>query len=300
MSRKTRANKPVLIKAHEVYKDYKKQGFVRTAAKHGVETILEETPLAPFSDTLSKRIAGYSDDMARGKSTKRSRRWKKQKMSRNRGSRVRNPTLQGWTIPFKHVYLWKDMSGSAGCFYKHIGLKDLLVEYEKTFDEFKLHALTCRFIPNNAVSATGVYVAVLLDQNGFGDLTGGTEVGWFRSLASMVGSKVQHRDRGVTLVWYPTEPDSRNWWRYQTDSDRNLASLYFCDNAKETVELGGCVIITGKISVRGMYWNAPTLRARRLAELAKTVDAVIPTEPERMEDVQSPSGAISCLSQLEI
>lgn len=155
------------------------------------------------------------------------------------------------------------MSGGKGVWYLYIKIKPLTVEYASTFDEFKIKSLRVTYLPNNNTSATGIYSSVLLDQGGFGNATSGTEKGWFRTIASMPGSRVTHRNQNNTYFWKPTESSANNWYRPQTDSDYTVCTMYFADNGQESVELGGVLKITGHVLGRGMFWNAPTAKRQQ-------------------------------------
>lgn len=208
-----------------------------------------------------------SGSMAGGRRVKKRR---TQAQLRTRNVRKMNrrrlpPSLRGYTVPFRRTYLWADMSGSSGKWYLNLKVSTLIKEYLKTFDEFKVKSLTLRYLPNNNTSATGIYASVLLDQSGFGSNSGGTEKGWFRTISTMPGARVAHRNMNVIHRWRPTEAASNNWFRPQTDPDFTVATVYFVDNGQETVELGGVLSITGHLLVRGLYWNAPINVQQRIA-----------------------------------
>lgn len=197
----------------------------------------------------------------------RKRRYQRGQRKSNGPTRRRTlpPSLRGYTVPFRRTYLWGDMSGSAGRWYLPMKMSDLIKEYAKTFDEFKIRSIIMRYLPNNNTSATGIYASVLLDQSGFGPSSGGTEKGWFRTISTMPGARVTHRNVNVIHRWRPTEAAANNWFRPQTDSDYTVATCYFVDNGQETVELGGVISITGHLLVRGLYWNAPINVRQRIA-----------------------------------
>lgn len=208
-----------------------------------------------------------SGSMAGGRRNDKKRRPSRKKV-RTAGRNVRGrlpSSLRGYTVPFRHTYLWSDMSGSSGKWYLPLTISSLIKEFAKTFDEFKIKALVLRYMPNNNTSATGIYASVLLDQTGFGASSGGTEKGWFRTISTMPGARVAHRNMNVTHRWRPTEAASNNWFRPATDKDYTVATVYFVDNGQETVELGGVLSITGHLLVRGLFWNAPINIKQRIA-----------------------------------
>lgn len=173
-----------------------------------------------------------------------------------RRRRARNGAFLASTLRTKHVYLWSDMSGTSGKWYMNFTIAALTSSFQSAFDEFRIMRITCHYRPNNASTDTGLYVGVLLDQNGFGKFDLGSEVAWFRTLATFPGSKIRPRSQTSTYVWYPTEPASKEWYRYQTDKDHVIATLYIADNGKETLELGGIMELNVTLKARGLYWNA--------------------------------------------
>lgn len=206
-----------------------------------------------------------SGSMAGGRRNDKKR---KPQVRKRMGRKIRGrlpPALRGYTVPFRHTYLWSDMSGSSGKWYLPLTISSLIKEYAKTFDEFKIKSLVLRYMPNNNTSATGIYASVLLDQSGFGASSGGTEKGWFRTISTMPGARVAHRNMNVIHRWRPTEAASNNWFRPTTDTDHVVATVYFVDNGQETVELGGVLSVTGHLLVRGLFWNAPINIQQRIA-----------------------------------
>lgn len=239
--------------------------LIRESGKKVSRILLEEEGL-PLEEIQSLAEFITSDTMPGGKNRKKfTRKPRKFRTTRRRSIPI---SLRGYTVPFRHTYLWSDMSGSKGKWYLNLKIKALISEYVKTFDEFKIKNLTLHYKPNNNTSATGIYSSVLLDQNGFGANSGGTEKGWFRTLATMPGAKVLHRNVDCVHRWRPTEASSNNWHRPTVDTDYSIATIYFADNGQETVELGGVLMITGHLLVRGLFWNAPvSIRQRAAIEL---------------------------------
>lgn len=214
---------------------------------------------------------------------------------RNRPKRF-SSSLRGYTVPLRKSFLWSEFKGSNGVWYLSINIAALTKEYVGTFDEFKVKRLVIRYFPNNNTSATGIYATVLLDQNGFGAASSGTEKGWFKTIATMPGSRVQHRNSNAIYFWKPTEASANNWWRYQNNADYPICTLYFADNGQESVELGGVLLVTGHLQARGMYWNAPTwLRQRAAINSIVTADMVLPSTSAPSTAPSTPS-----LSNLEL
>lgn len=220
----------------------------------------------PFSDDIASYVLDSSSVMAGG-GPRSSRKPRLLKRKSGRKKKRIPIALKGYTIPFHKVYLWSDMSGGKGVWYLGLNIRSLVTEYAKTFDEFKVKSLRVAYLPNNNSSATGIYSSVLLDQGGFGAASSGTEKGWFRTLATMPGARVTHRNQNNSYYWRPTEASSNNWYRPQTDADYTICTLYFADNGQESVELGGVLKISGHLLGRGMFWNAPThIRQRQIID----------------------------------
>lgn len=239
--------------------------LIKSSGKFVLRKTLDELGI-PFSDDISSYVLDSNSlQMAGGRAPSgRKPRFVKRKFGRKKRLPI---ALRGYTIPFHKVFLWADMSGGKGVWYLSLKMKSLVAEYVRTFDEFKVKSLRVTYLPNNNSSATGIYSSVLLDQGGFGAASSGTEKGWFRTLATMPGAKVTHRNQNNTYFWKPTEANSNNWYRPQTDADYPVCTLYFADNGQESVELGGVLKISGHLLGRGMFWNAPTqARQRRIIE----------------------------------
>lgn len=253
--------------------------LLKASGKLVLRKTLDELGI-PFSDDISSYVLdSVGQSMAGGRaSSNRKPRFTKRKFGRKKRLPV---ALRGYTIPFHKVYLWADMSGGTGVWYIGFKIKSLVKEYSKTFDEFKVKSLRITYLPNNNSSATGIYSSVLLDQGGFGAASSGTEKGWFRTLATMPGAKVTHRNQNNTYYWKPTEASANNWYRPETDTDYTVCTIYFADNGQESVELGGVLKISGHLLGRGMYWDAPAhVRQRRIVEQhlnGVTTDSLIST-----------------------
>lgn len=209
------------------------------------------------------------------------RRGKKQRTQRRRrrGNGYLRPTL----LHIKDTILWSDTSGTSGKWYYNITLLTLIQPFVSVYDEFRILSLTVRYLPNNSTSAEGLYAFVLMDQSGFGAYGSASEIAWFKTLASMPGSRVNQRHEPASLRWYPTEPASREWRSYERDSLKSVivATLYIADNGKETTELGGVFEMVGRAQGRGRYYNAKTLSLR--ASVAHVVRSANSTVPEDLE-----------------
>lgn len=181
-----------------------------------------------------------------------------------RGRRTRSlGYMRPIRIPVRKCITWNETSGTTGKWLYHLKLGVLCNNFEKVFDEFKVVRLTVTHRPANATSTSGLYAGVLMDQNGFGEFGNATGAAWFKTIASMPGAKVQSPHIGMRFTWRPTEPDSRQWRSYQRDEEKNyvICTIYFADNGDQSTELGGVLIITGTIYVRGKYYDAQVSHA---------------------------------------
>lgn len=166
-------------------------------------------------------------------------------------------------IPVRKCITWKETKGTTGKWLYHLKLGVLCNNFEKVFDEFKVVRLTFVHRPANSTSTSGLYAGVLMDQNGFGDFGSASAESWFQTIASMPGARVQSPHVGMRFTWRPTEPDSRAWRSYQQSEEKDyvICTLYFADNGDQSVELGGVIVVTGTILVRGKYYNAQVTQA---------------------------------------
>lgn len=211
-------------------------------------------PLSAVANELAPAANAVIKDVVSTPSMARYRNRRRRQVRRRR--RERNGYFAVSRIPVKHVYLWADTKGTSGKWYINIMLRKIVGSFVTSYDEFKVSRLRAVYRPNNSVSDTGLYCGVLLDGTGFGAYGSASETEWFRTLASFPGSKVRPRHITSSYVWYPTEPSDREWFSYQQDSDKSVATLYFADNGKETVELGGVIEIFATVLARGLYYNA--------------------------------------------
>lgn len=77
--------------------------------------------------------------------------------------------------------------------------------FKGLFNQIKVHRITAHYVPYESVTAVGEYVFGLWDQNqDFGPTD-------FRSAIGTPSSVVRKNGQPAKLVWYPTEPEDRNW-----------------------------------------------------------------------------------------
>lgn len=175
-----------------------------------------------------------------------------------RGGRRRSTpaSLRPLKLPIRRVIAYEATSGSAHRWYYPIPLSLIIASLRDTFDEFKVANMTVRYVPNNSLNETGLYTSTLLDREGFGSFGTATAASWFAYIASMPGASIKPRHTPTSHRWRPTEPSARDWVRRDPSSGHILATIYICNNGKETDELGGLLEITASLLVRGRYWNA--------------------------------------------
>lgn len=186
---------------------------------------------------------------------------------RKRRSRRRPKTL-GYMRPTRLTVRlcipWSETKGSDARWYTNITLKQLVERYTTVYDEFRVVRLDIQHKPANAASAVGLYAGVLMDQKGFGSFGTATAPSWFKTLASMPGSKVCNPHMGMRFSWRPTEPDSRQWRSFQQgETDYTVCTIYFADNGDQATELGGALIVYATVLGRGMYYNAKVITQLR-------------------------------------
>lgn len=174
--------------------------------------------------------------------------------------RPMNNYLRPVKIPVRLSIPWERTSGTSGKWDFQIVLTDIVKNFVKTYDEFKILKLTLRWLPNNSTSSSGLTAAVLMDQKGFGNFGSASAESWFNTISSMPGSFVGNRHSSFSLNWKPTEPDSRQWRSYQrSETTYTVCRWYMADNGSEDSELGGIILCTGIAQGRGMYYNASTV-----------------------------------------
>lgn len=190
--------------------------------------------------------------------TKRSTAWRKKKGGR-RKRRV-PPQLRSIRIPFKTVMDVdsKKSSAETGFFYNHLTLKELAPTVLSVYEEFKICGMKVRYIPQDVTSGAGLYAAVLLDQNGFGDPSKGPAT-WFPRVADLPGARMCNVSRGCAFSWRPTEPDAKNYRKCHESGANGMdyiaASFYIFAQAQDK-NLTGKLLITGSVRVRGEFYSA--------------------------------------------
>lgn len=162
--------------------------------------------------------------------------------------------LRAIRLPQKRVVMYESTKGTEHRWYYQVKLSLLTASLRETFAEFKVVNLSVKYVPNNSLSETGLYVSVLLDREGFGGYGSATGVSWFSYLGSMPGSVIKPRHTSTLHRWKPTEPSVRDW--RNKDEDTVLATCYICNNGKETDELGGLFEIRALVLARGRFYNA--------------------------------------------
>lgn len=165
-------------------------------------------------------------------------------------------------IPVRKCIPWQDSSGYPTRWRIEVTLGDLCNNFEDVFHEFKVLHLTLRHYPANNVTVSGLYAGVLVDK-----VSAGFGTCWFKSISSMPGAKVQSPHIGMEFHWRPTDPDSRLWRSHRRGQKPYvICTLSFADNGDISHELGGVVVITGEIMVRGKYYNAQVTHALKNLE----------------------------------
>lgn len=152
--------------------------------------------------------------------------------------------------------MYEQTSGSQHRWYYTIPLSLFSNSFKSSFEEFKVVSMVVKYIPNNSLNETGLYASVLLDRDGFGSFGTATAIQWFQYIGSMPGAIIRPRHTSTSHRWKPTEPTARDWTRGNIASTMRLATIYLCNNGKETEELGGLLDIKATLLVRGRYWNA--------------------------------------------
>lgn len=186
------------------------------------------------------------------KAKARRQRSRPRKGGRKRGTPA---ALRPMRITVKRVVMYEKTSGSEHRWYYHIPVSLFAASFTASFQEFKVTSFSVRYIPNNSLSETGLYCSILLDRDGFGSYGAATATSWFTYLGNMPGSIIKPRHASSQHRWRPTEPSARDWLN-KDQLKTNLATIYVCNNGKETEELGGLLEIRGVMLVRGRFWDA--------------------------------------------
>lgn len=244
--------------ADDSYRNFIEAGAEIRAFKKSLESSVEAPPTqSKRKRKKKKKPTNAMPKRKKGVVKRRNRR----RMSR----RWINPALRGRRLPFKQVVMIDSKSSVEHGFIIHnFTISDMAKEYMKTFEEFRCVGFSARFLPFNSTTAEGVYVAILLDQDGF-DVTTADPMKYFTRVGDMPGSVVRHKSQGFILNWKPTEPDSRNWLKsHNSETNKILATMYiYTTSATENIK--GTLVISGNILCRGEYWSAPAM-CRRLNE----------------------------------
>lgn len=218
---------------------------------------------------------------------KRQRRRKGKPTERSRRYRIQNPALRPRRLPFKQVF---DVTFSSGYFDQTFSINKLVPEMLTVYEEMRLLSMTVVFLTQDISVTTGIYTAILLDQNGYGTALKSTET-WFKRVSDMPGSLVRHATRGCRLTWKATEPDSRNYVKV-TDKDdisKPVARLYMIGR-ESSLSIKGILLVRGHILCRGQYYDAAKLTVNmmknlRLQELAEEEDSRSPTPSSSFDAV---------------
>lgn len=206
----------------------------------------------------------------KGKPTARSRRY-----------RIHNAALRPFRRPFKQVF---PIALSAGYTDVEFTISKLVPELLAVYEEIRITSLRVVFLTKDVSVTAGLYTAILLDQNGYGNALKSTET-WFKRVSDMPGSVVHHATRGFALTWQATEPDSRNYIKVidTTEIHKAIARVYII--AQETsLSISGVLLVRGHCLCRGQYYDAAKvttamLRDLRIAEL-EDEDRVAASTPD--------------------
>lgn len=224
----------------------------------------------------------HSSQSSMPKPTKRSQAWKRS----GRKKRGGNKALRSTKVPFKMVIEVNSFKSSAetGHWHNHLTIAELAGPSLKVHEEFKCCSMKVRFIPKDITTGAGLYAACLLDQNGFGDPVAATTV-WFPRVADLPGARLCHITRGCVFTWHPTEPDSRNFRKSDTESKTVVASFYiFGDSASLSIK--GQLLITGLLRARGEYYSANIASRIRELSLLNTPEDTAQEDAEH-DDIES-------------
>lgn len=233
---------------------------VKNAAKLAV---LEEFPeTEPLFELLSGSESEAETMKKGGKKNRKIRRTNGRK-----GHRNTNAYLRPERIHVRDIIPWSEPKGTKNRWNYHITLGSLIAPFVKVYDEFRVLNLKVKFFADAPErGATGCYTGILMDQNGFGDFGAATGAAWFKSIGCFPESVIRHREEPISLSWGPTELLSREWRRGDAEKYYVVASLYFADDGEQETEVGGTLLITGKILARGRWYNIPTVAATRVGE----------------------------------
>lgn len=214
-------------------------------------TATSKTVILP--STMPTRGRGRGRRSRGGRQTTRSRRWK-----------IQNPALRPKRLPFKQVVPVKLETGYFDYSFK---IKSLIPELLSVYEEVRISSLKVVFLVKDVAVTAGLYTAILLDQDGYGNPLKSTET-WFKRVADMPGSLVHHAVRGFRLTWVATEPDSRNYIKVidSNDIDKTIARLYIIGQ-ESTLAISGVLLVRGHCLCRGQYYDATKLTVNMMKNL---------------------------------
>lgn len=136
--------------------------------------------------------------------------------------------------------------------------------FKGLFKEIKLHSLVAHFVPYETITAPGEYIFTLCD---YGENSTPSSVA---NAVGMPASVIRKNGSPAKLVWYPTEPEDRNWHvigdqhKYCSFTLREMEDSYNTDdnppgNRPRTVGIQGKVVIEANASFRGKP-DSPTVQ----------------------------------------
>lgn len=192
-----------------------------------------------------------------------------------RRRRIQNPALRAARRPFKQVV---PVDLASGYFDYEFNINALIPELLTVYEEVRITSLSVVFLVKDVTVGSGLYTAILLDQNGYGTALKSTAT-WFKRVADMPGSLVHHATRGFRLSWRPTEPDGKNFIKVIDTEDlkKTIARVYIIGQDK-SLSMGGVLLIRGRCLCRGQYYDATKFAlvkkfaALRAAEIEKGED----------------------------
>lgn len=178
------------------------------------------------------------------------------------------------------------------------------------FSEYRVKKIVAHYVPYAPITTFGEYVFALWDvgMHGF-DINPLTLVG-------TPASTVRKQGEPSTLVWYPTEPDDKNWHpfgdfhKWCTASLASFESTYVTsephDSKKssttvQSAQIAGKVIVEVHVHLRGKSSNTCSVQSpsmcccrkclSRLNIAALVREHIQPTSPDEFFMISSPSGA---------
>lgn len=204
--------------------------------------------------------------------------------------RRRNNFMGVTSIPCRRVVVYESSSGTTHRWLYNIKLSIFMKTFQDEYQDFKMTNMRIRYIPNNSTNETGLYAAVLLDSEGFGAWGSATAVQWFQTIGAMPGARIRPRYVSTTFRWRPTEPSAREW--HTRSQDLTYATVYICNNGKETDELGGMLEITGTMLVRGLYYNAVV--KKQIASALGSIQSQISVSPLNISSIEHDADMSHC------